>query len=527
MAVLSYSFHISNGSNAVSNGGKLARVGKHNLRGYANGSNLGYDQGEIEILVGGSDLVADFKQAYHEEFDAALQEYNKGKRSDRQINDYFDKVSADTKKDLAVEAILQIGDKDYWGERKVSGRFTYEDTHRMDYVFRSQIKTLQARCPDFKIVSAVAHYDESSPHLHIVGIPIGRDYKRGMSKQVAKTKVFTPETLRDLQESMRQAMLIQMQQAGFDVQLRTKQQGRNRDYEKGALQGLNKAIEDKQHTLSEVTLETMKAQTEAFKTNNKLNSLKSDIAKGQAQLEELGDRKQEVSEELSEARNELKGIETRIEELKRQEEACRVQRDSYMRTNEGLYNDYQELKTDIAELERKNNTLQRSVESLEARQQGALAIIQEAEDTKAMFEDLLDCYNEREVSAAKEECDEIYNEIRPRMLPDEQRAYQQEDFDTLQRYYDERSMGDNRYIGASALARAGIELHEPKQTAFYQPKQEQRGVHFFNRFWELLERVKDYIAAKKKPTLEQLREAYLDSRTDREAPIRNNDEWSL
>lgn len=58
--------------------------------------------------------------------------------------------------------------------------------------------------PDFKIVSAVVHLNEKSPHAHIVGIPIGHGYKRGMKKQAAKTKVFTTESLHVLQEKMHQ-----------------------------------------------------------------------------------------------------------------------------------------------------------------------------------------------------------------------------------------------------------------------------------------------------------------------------------
>ena len=56
--------------------------------------------------------------------------------------------------------------------------------------------------PDFKIVSAVVHLDEKSPHAHIVGVPVGRGYRRGLEKQAAKTKVFTQESLKELQEQM-------------------------------------------------------------------------------------------------------------------------------------------------------------------------------------------------------------------------------------------------------------------------------------------------------------------------------------
>lgn len=49
-------------------------------------------------------------------------------------------------------------------------------------IFEEQIKYLQEQVPDFRIVSAVVHLDEKSPHAHIIGIPIGHGYKRGMKK---------------------------------------------------------------------------------------------------------------------------------------------------------------------------------------------------------------------------------------------------------------------------------------------------------------------------------------------------------
>ena len=41
----------------------------------------------IYVLTGGDNILDDLKEAYHQEFDACLEEYNKGKRSDRQIDD--------------------------------------------------------------------------------------------------------------------------------------------------------------------------------------------------------------------------------------------------------------------------------------------------------------------------------------------------------------------------------------------------------------------------------------------------------
>lgn len=74
----------------------------------------------------------------------------------------------------------------------------------MSYIFKDQLRALEKLCPEFKIASAVVNYDESSPHIHIVGVPVVEGYKKGMEKQVAKAKVFTAERLSYLQEKMRE-----------------------------------------------------------------------------------------------------------------------------------------------------------------------------------------------------------------------------------------------------------------------------------------------------------------------------------
>lgn len=37
--------------------------------------------------------------------------------------------------------------------------------------------------------------DEDSSHMHVVGVSVGIDYKKGMSSQVSKRKVFTKDVL--------------------------------------------------------------------------------------------------------------------------------------------------------------------------------------------------------------------------------------------------------------------------------------------------------------------------------------------
>lgn len=59
----------------------------------------------------------------------------------------------------------------------------------MTNVFIKKVDDLELLLPNFKICSAIIHYDKTSPHLHIVGVPIKYNCKTGMSMQVGKTDV--------------------------------------------------------------------------------------------------------------------------------------------------------------------------------------------------------------------------------------------------------------------------------------------------------------------------------------------------
>ncbi len=42
----------------------------------------------------------------------------------------------------------------------------------MVQVYKEQVQDLMRIVPEFKTANAVIHFDETSPHLHIVGIPV-------------------------------------------------------------------------------------------------------------------------------------------------------------------------------------------------------------------------------------------------------------------------------------------------------------------------------------------------------------------
>lgn len=219
MGNISYTAHVSNKKSAITSKSKLAGVAKHNLRKYKSSD---YSKDNIFIVYGTSNLIDDVKTVYHKEFDEALEEYNKKQtRPDRRIEDYFEHV-AGKEQDMAVEIIIQIGDREFWkqyDDMKSYIKLSYE------IILGEFIK----RLPGFVVANAVVHLDEDSPHMHIVGVPVADGYKKGLSKQVSKRKVFTKEVLsRVLQDELREVANKEVND-WFGEQIKAKSKGRNND----------------------------------------------------------------------------------------------------------------------------------------------------------------------------------------------------------------------------------------------------------------------------------------------------------
>ena len=118
-------------------------------------------------------------------------------RDDRKINNYFSKIANDNKHDLAVEIIIELGNMYYWSDK------TIEEKYKMVSVFEKQVIDLEKLIPSFKVANATIHFDELSPHLHIIGVPFKDNCKRGLERQVGKSTIFTKESLTMIQDKMK------------------------------------------------------------------------------------------------------------------------------------------------------------------------------------------------------------------------------------------------------------------------------------------------------------------------------------
>ena len=219
MERLSYSAHLSRKNSAINSKAKLACVAKHNLRKYRSND---YDKENIVILCGTDKLVQDVKKVYREQFSEAVEEYNKKQtREERKIHDYFEKT-AKSNKDMAVELIFQIGDKKFWDKNPDKRR-------RMDVAFKEILELLQKFAPNLVVANAVIHYDEASPHMHVVAVPVAEGFKKGMTKQVSKRKVCTKEFLEEVLQGKIRGCVDNRIFVWLGEFLKNKQTGRNND----------------------------------------------------------------------------------------------------------------------------------------------------------------------------------------------------------------------------------------------------------------------------------------------------------
>lgn len=283
---LSYSFHVGNdknktskakqiakerptnfNNNAIQNGIQLSKVNHHNLRVYENNPEL------ITTIKGTNDIVKDTKKLYLELFEESRINYNnKQTRDDRKINDYFSKIANDNKHDLAVEIIIELGNMYYWSDK------TIEEKYKMVSVFEKQVIDLEKLIPSFKVANATIHFDESSPHLHIVGVPFKENCKTGMNRQVGKSDVFNVESLKDIQKELRESCIKEFNRVyNLNMELKEKEQGRNQDYRVSQMKDYD--IFQKNYNKQQKKIQKVNSKTEIINEESKdikeiINNLK-------------------------------------------------------------------------------------------------------------------------------------------------------------------------------------------------------------------------------------------------------------
>ena len=280
------------------------------------------------------------KKVYHELFDEALERYNaKQKRSDRKIDNYYEKIRQSKQEKLFHEVILQIGNKDDMNSKSKEGELAKEIL--IDYM-----QDFQKRNPNLYVFSAHLHMDEETPHIHIDFVPFIRNSKRGLDTRV----------------SLKGALAEQ----GF----------------KGGTRGAtewNQWMESEKQELSKV-MERYDVQWKHLGTHNKhlsvLDFEKQERQKEVAQLEQtLSDNKVELNnilyqqimaeEKTEQIRKEGEVIRQEVSELSAESDWMKEQTEILSEDKEKLLSENENLESQQKKLQREINKMVQSKETME------------------------------------------------------------------------------------------------------------------------------------------------------------------
>ena len=394
---ISVSMHIGSGKNAINNMDKIKRADLHNNRKYKNNKNeeidLSLSQYNI-TLVGTKNIVKDIKDFYKTEFGEALYNYNKKQnREDRKIIDYLEKMNNDTKSNIAVEMIFQIGDKQDWENA------TMEDKQKTIDIFKKAIPILQEK--NIKCFNASVHLDETSPHLHLLAVPVVEKQTRGLEKQVSQNKVITKSVLNDIRTEVEKAFITEYNKIyGTNKELKKgceiEEHLQVKDYKdtKKVLEVAKKTA-DKQVLKEKIEKDYKKLADEVKEKEKENNFLTNELTK---LVEEKENKKQDLEkikediENIDNIREELNNQSKDIEKLKADKDSnnsiIEMYKNNAVETREKIDNlkkEFNKLEDERLEEAKKNENIKREIEeqnTIRKQQENILKDIENAENLR-------------------------------------------------------------------------------------------------------------------------------------------------
>ncbi|MGN1168048.1 MAG: plasmid recombination protein [Lachnospiraceae bacterium] len=146
----------------------------HNRRDFI-AENVDPNRGHLNICYQNENL----KEVYKELFDDSVERYNVGKRKERQITNYYEKIRQGKQEKLFHEVIFQIGNCEDMAVGTPEGELAVK-------VLDEYVKDFEKRNPTLHVFSCYLHQDEATPHLHIDFVPYVTGWKgKGMDTRVS------------------------------------------------------------------------------------------------------------------------------------------------------------------------------------------------------------------------------------------------------------------------------------------------------------------------------------------------------
>ena len=251
------------------------------------------------------------KDVYHELFDEALTRYNeKQTRSDRRIDDYYEKIRSGKQEKPFHEIILQIGDKDNMGAKTENGRLAAK-------VLDKYMRDFQRRNPTLRVFSAYLHMDEATPHLHIDFVPYTTGSKRGLDtrvslKQALSALGFKGGTRRETELNQwvayeKEQLAAVMLEHGIEWEKKGTHEKHLSvlDFEKKErakeVAELEQSISDGKEILSDIQVQQLKAEQKTEQIRQEGEAIRQEVS----ELSETSDLLKEQAEALAEDKEKL------------------------------------------------------------------------------------------------------------------------------------------------------------------------------------------------------------------------------
>ena len=259
------------------------------------------------------------KDVYHELFDEALTRYNeKQTRSDRRIDDYYEKIRSGKQEKPFHEIILQIGDKDNMGAKTENGRLAAK-------VLDKYMRDFQRRNPTLRVFSAYLHMDEATPHLHIDFVPYTTGSRRGIDtrvslKQALSALGFKGGTRRETELNQwvayeKEQLAAVMLEHGIEWEKKGTHEKHLSvlDFEKKErakeVAELEQSISDEKERLSDIQIQHRKAVQETEQIRQKGEAIRQEVS----ELSEISDLLKEQATTLAEDKKKLLSDNVKLE----------------------------------------------------------------------------------------------------------------------------------------------------------------------------------------------------------------------
>ncbi len=259
------------------------------------------------------------KDVYHELFDEALAWYNeKQTRSDRRIDDYYEKIRSGKQEKPFHEIILQIGDKDNMGAKTENGQLAAK-------VLDKYMRDFQRRNPTLRVFSAYLHMDEATPHLHIDFVPYTTGSKRGLDtrvslKQALSALGFKGGTRRETELNQwvayeKEQLAAVMLEHGIEWEKKGTHEKHLSvlDFEKKErakeVAELEQSISDRKERLSDIQIQHRKAVQETEQIRQKGEAIRQEVS----ELSETSDLLKEQATTLAEDKKKLLSDNVKLE----------------------------------------------------------------------------------------------------------------------------------------------------------------------------------------------------------------------